>query len=93
MYILETVKLGSIITRSPDCNVIMRALGSFASYCSAIKGEILDLKPPVPTPNITRPIAKIAIAAFGCTIRGGILAIRMNKCPMIAIRMDHRMVL
>lgn len=48
LQILAIVVGGSTITLSPDFKVLMK--GVVFSYCSAIKGETLDLIPPVPRP-------------------------------------------
>ena len=40
------VMVGSIITRSPEGSI--RILCLLPVYCSAIRGETLDLMPPVP---------------------------------------------
>jgi hypothetical protein len=40
------VMVGSIITRSPEGSIRMLCL--VPVYCSAIRGETLDLMPPVP---------------------------------------------
>lgn len=46
MYMRETVKDGSTITLSP-CRVVMTKI-LVRLYCSAINGEMFDLKKPVP---------------------------------------------
>ena len=47
MYTRETVIVGSTITRSPSFVVTTNSF--LRRYCSATKGEMLDLKRPVPT--------------------------------------------
>lgn len=51
MYMRETVKAGSTITLSPDEVVITKLFVRL--YCSAINGEMFDLKRPVPFSTVS----------------------------------------
>lgn len=61
MYIREMVKTGSRMTLSPLARVSTVGRGCVASYCSAIRGEMLHLKKPTPVPKKMRPMIKAAI--------------------------------
>ncbi len=62
-----------------------RKTKSWGSYCSAIKGEILDLKEPVPTPMMINPIMKVASEFLEWMMTGGTAETTRMIWPMIAI--------
>ena len=78
---------GSTISFLPCLLVLTYALSSL--YCSAIRGEMFDLNPPVPRPMITIPRENIPIAAFGLTITGGIAEMIRITWPTKAKQMEY----
>ena len=65
----DVVSAGLTTTRSPDLVCEMKGRG--CSCCSATRGEMFALKPPVPRPMIMRAIESAASAPLGSLITGG----------------------
>jgi hypothetical protein len=64
------VVAGSTISFEPF--FLTRTYAFWSLYCSAMRGEMFDLKPPVPIPMITSPTEKIAMEAPGLVMTWGI---------------------
>lgn len=63
LKIREMVTIGSTMTRSPVLSTRIRR--TLHGFCSAIKGEMFDLKNPVPIPLMTMPTcAPLAACAY-----------------------------
>ena len=80
------------MTRSPllVVSTCMTVLGS----CSATRGEILGLKPPVPTPIMMRPTRKQAKAPLEFVDRRDGIAEQVRMmCPTMAMASEAAMVL
>jgi hypothetical protein len=78
------------MTRSPDFVVVTNILVRL--YCSAIRGEILALKPPVPNPVTRREMPKMATALF-FSMTPGTEEIIMMMWPRRAMAIETLMVL
>lgn len=62
-------------------------------YCSATKGEILDLKPPVPRPMMMRAMMKQASAPLECSITPGTEEMMRRIWPTSATATETQTVL
>lgn len=62
MKILDEVRAGSRRTLDPSLSVL--TLSEVCVVCSATRGEMLLLKPPVPTPMMMMEIKKSASEPF-----------------------------
>lgn len=79
------------MTRSPDgrSRVIILVRGN----CSAIKGEMLDLKAPVPMPIMIKPITKQARELLEWTMTVGIAETVRMMWPVMAMASAQQIVL
>lgn len=85
------VTAGSTRTRSPLAVVSMVIL--VTTCCSASRGEMFDLKRPVPTPKMMRPTEKTPMEVFGLAMTLGAADAVRTMCPIIATKMAIWMVL
>lgn len=79
------------MTRSPEGSVLTSRV--ICLYCSAIRGEMLDLNPPTPTPMTTRPRAKQATEQLGFVMTHGVAAMMRMMWPTNATAIAIAMVL
>ena len=78
------------MTRSPDFVVLTNSLVRL--YCSATRGEMFALKPPVPNPVTRREITKAATAPF-FSMTPGTEEMIMMMWPRRAMPMETLIVL
>jgi hypothetical protein len=78
------------MTRSPDFVVVTNILVRL--YCSATSGEMLALKPPVPSPVTTSEMAKAATAPF-FSMTPGTEEMTIMMWPRRAMAIETQMVL
>ena len=83
--------MGSTMTFSPED--VYRMKSFVFLYCSATKGEMLDLKPPVPRPIMTRATMKQAREPLECSMTPGTEEMTRRKCPKRATATDTQTVL
>lgn len=82
---------GSTMTLSPDFVVPMNSFVFL--YCSATRGEILALKPPVPRPIMILPTMKMLKQASGLLMMPGIAVMMTRIWPTKAMAIETQMVL
>lgn len=89
--ILLTVMAGSTRTCSPEPSVLTRRCLSV--ICSAIRGEMFDLKTPVPRPMTMMAITSTPYDAEEFEMTEGMAQMMRRMCPMMAIPMATQIVL